>query len=118
MYKHPAQEENSKIFWQEASREDLFTLELARSVVGSKEHLLLLIFDSRRPLLCNPSLSTDERCHGLSRGEKVLIKVILDLWDGSGGTTFNEVFERLDNSSLINSLMAMSGVKGRHIFVK
>lgn len=71
------------------------------------ENLLHRLLNPDHPVLINPHFTVQERCYGLSTGEKVLMRIGLDIWDSSGGIHFNELYQDLDHISFQKMLLSL-----------
>lgn len=95
-------------FWSDdVSESDKSHFFILSNLYEHHENLLHRLFNPNCPALINPHLSTEQRCHGLSSGEKILLKIGLDIWDGSGGIHFNELYQDLDPMSFQKILLAL-----------
>ena len=74
---------------------------------GHDERLIEFFFHHKYP---GPRLSSREllnEAQDLRSCEWILMKVSLDFWDGSGGTTFNELIRILDEEQLTAVIRAI-----------
>ena len=82
--------------WKKMNRYELRMQETLNLIFRNHPGLLAFIFDIERPRLrLEPECLLSE--YGVfSSGEKILVRVALDLWNGSGGVSLWDVVERLD----------------------
>ena len=90
-----------------ASEQELQLFFILSCLYEKHENLLHRLLNPDIPRLINPELSSEERAHGLSSGEYLLLRIGLDIWNGSGGMHFNELYEKLDMDSLQKVIMAI-----------
>jgi len=53
--------------------------------------------------------------YSFSTGEKIIIKIILDIWDGSGNALFKDIYGVLDNKNF-NNVIEVIKLKRRGIY--
>ena len=97
-----------KCCWnQDISEGDKQLFFILSNLYERHENLLHRLLNPDYPRLINPQITIEERCYGLSSGEKVLMRIGLDIWDASGGIHFNELYQDLDTFGFQKALMAL-----------
>ena len=66
------------------------------------------------PKLTAPSVVIQRKIKGLSSSEQLLARIGLDVWDGSGGIHFNELYEKLDPMNFQRVLLVLNYLKSPH----
>lgn len=98
----------SKCCWSEdTSERDKQLFFILSNLYQTHPALLHRLLNPDFPVLINPHLSVEERCFGLSSGEKLLMRVGLDIWNSSGGIHFDELYRTLDPFSFQKMLTAL-----------
>ncbi len=96
------------MIWKNASEGDKQLFFAISHLYERHQNLLHLLFHPDRPQLINPEQNVNQRCSALSMGEKLLVRIGLDIWDGSsGGIHFNELYQTLDQTTFHNLLLAL-----------
>jgi len=83
-------------------------LGLAMATLFAAHHdLLLFIFDPEEPRLSmTPDLML-QRIKGFSSGERLLIRLALDIWNDSGEVKITELLNTLDPTNFTNAIAAL-----------
>jgi hypothetical protein len=82
------------VTWNNASRSDR---QLFGKIANLLEpHLIKFLFDANSPQLNASPKALLARSKGFSSGERVLIKLSIDLWCGQGGCLVSELFDYED----------------------
>ena len=100
--------------WSTADSEDKMLLKILSFLYGNNEKLLHVILNPDTPKLIAPSDIIKKRCRGFSSSEQLLIRVGLDIWDGSGGIHFNELYENLDSGNFQKVLLVLNYLYSPH----
>ncbi len=77
-----------------------------------KRQLIEFIFHLKTPRLRKPAQELLKDMSGFSTTEKILVRLALDLWDGSGSADFLEVIQTLD-CRLLEQLLKSLRTQGR-----
>jgi hypothetical protein len=97
--------------WKRTNRYELRMQKTLNLIFRKHPALVDSIFDKERPRLrCEPERILME-CGVFSSGEKILIRVALDLWNGSGGVSLWDVVERLDVDNYRNVLRGLLNLR-------
>lgn len=97
--------------WTNASNNDLQAYEAISRVFFKYPYLLSNFFDEKKPKLKLPPEKMLMQIQNFSSGERVLIKVALDIWSGSGNATVWELIEVLDRENFFHVLNALVIIK-------
>lgn len=73
--------------------------------------LLEFFFSPTRPQLSRPPGQILKYSGVFSSGEQVLVKVALDIWDGSGSTKLMDIFSKLETSQSANILKILMNLQ-------
>lgn len=85
---------------------DLKLLSKIIELFGNHQHLIMMIFNSKKPELNDTSSNIKKNALSLSHGEYLLTLLALDIWDGSGDVNLKEIFKVFDNKTIINIFKA------------
>ena len=85
--------------WQNANEEEQRLQSVFKLIFQNHSKLLDILFEPQIPRLKKEPKNILDEIGPLSKGEKVLIQVALDLWDGSGKVLFWDVVHYLDSRS-------------------
>ena len=97
--------------WNRANRYELRMQDTLNLIFRNHPKLLEFLFDKERPRLrLEPECLLSE-CGVFSSGEKILVRVGLDLWNGSGGVSLWDVVERLDVYNYRNVLAGLLNLR-------
>jgi hypothetical protein len=72
------------------------------------DNLLHFILNPDYPRLRAPSDVIKEQARSFSSSEQILIQIGLDIWDGSGGIHFNDLYENLDQRNFQKVLLVLN----------
>lgn len=97
--------------WQNIDPSLEFQYKAIKIVFARHQYLLNEFFDPEKPTLKNPPDIMLERLSSLSRGEYILIKVALDIWSESGGSSANDILNHLDDDNFYNVCLAFSKLR-------
>ncbi len=103
------------IKWQQADTNDKALLKILTILFEKNEHLLKVFLHPDLPKLSSTSDTIKSRMSGFSSGDRLLIRIGLDIWNGSGGIHFNELYETLDTINLKKILVALIGLHNAQI---
>lgn len=93
--------------WSQATDGDRQLRKVLSYIYKNDEKLLHLLLHPDRPELIRPDLTVKKTCSGLSTGEKVLLRIGLDIWNESGGIHFNELYQELDQPVLNRVILTL-----------
>lgn len=95
------------IQWREALTSERELLIAITCLLSRHPNLLPFVFDKHYPRLrCEPELLLQE-AGAFCSGEKILIRVALDLWNSSGGALLPDILGRLDEGNFQNVIAAL-----------
>ena len=92
------------LFWKNACPSDKKTLEILLILFRKHPDLLYFLFVLDRPQLRLPSIVLKENSGVFSSGEELLVRLGLDIWDGSGQVLFKEIYQIPDPGNFNNIL--------------
>ena len=95
------------IFWKTACDSDKKLLFAIGRLFRFHPGLLELFFDSKYPKLKEPSKKIKRNSLVLSSGERTLVLIALDIWDGSGNSNFPDIYQNLDERNFKNVLLTL-----------
>ncbi len=84
------------LLWKNADESDKFLFSLIAGLLEKHSYLIDLILDKDRPRLKDTSENIKQMAFTLSSGENLLVRLALDIWDGSGGVLWTELCHHLD----------------------
>lgn len=93
--------------WENVCPSDQKRLQAISILYGKHPDLLFYLFEVSRPRLKLPSEILKEYAQGFSSGEELLIRLGLDIWDGSGNALFREVHQILDPTNFQNAIKTL-----------
>lgn len=85
--------------WQGAGRHEGRMQEVLNLIFQKHSRFLGFLFDQERPRLRQDPKWLLEEAGGFSTGEQILIRIGMDLWNGSGHVRLWDVIERLDEEN-------------------
>lgn len=92
------------IYWENACELDKELFFIIAQLLKKHSYLLNFIFDAKKPRLKASSSEIMEWAEELSSGENLLIRLALDIWDGSGNVLLLEICKNLDEQNF-NSIL-------------
>jgi hypothetical protein len=93
--------------WEDASSGDRKLFEAISELLAGKPYLLMFLFDPQKPKLNGSSRDILATANGFGSIDLLLVRVVLDLWSGSGNVTVYEVLDAgRDVSGLIFAAIA------------
>ena len=87
------------MFWKNPDESDVTLYKALALLYGHNENLLHFLLNPDHPLLRRSSEILKDDCKLFSSGEELLVRIGLDIWDGSGGIKFNELYQKLDDKN-------------------
>ena len=93
--------------WQGAGRHERRMLEVLNLIFRNHPELLEFLFDPARARLRLEAEDLLAAAGAFSSGEKILVRVGLDLWNGSGHVQLWDVIERLDIENYRHVLLGL-----------
>lgn len=99
------------IQWKNASRDDLKRLVAIKILCGSHPGLVNFLFDSVKPRLSDTPENIKEKMGHLSRGEKTLLLIAMDIWGTYGGIHFDDLYTHLSPKSFHNCIKALAHIQ-------
>ena len=85
--------------WREPGRHQLRMMETLNIVFAHNAELLKYLFEPDCPKLKQEPEILLAHARGFSSGQRLLLRVGLDLWNGSGGVLMWELIETLDDEN-------------------
>lgn len=93
--------------WAHACSADRRLLQTLKRLFQKHPELLTFLFDRRQARLNAAPEVILERAQGMSSGERILVRIALDLWNSSGETNLLDPIERLDRDNFENFISAL-----------
>jgi hypothetical protein len=93
--------------WQGAGRHERRIQEVLNLIFQKHSTFLAFLFDQEEPRLRQEPEWLLAEAEAFSTGEKILIRIALDLWDGSGQVDLWDIVERLDEENYHNVLAGL-----------
>lgn len=97
--------------WKDASLHELRLSNVYGKLFRNHHKLLEMLFELKIARLRKPPEDLLEEIDVYSSGERILIQVALDLWDGSGKAYFWDILYRLDNEILLELMQGLEYLK-------
>jgi hypothetical protein len=97
--------------WTRLGRHERRMLGTLTLVFRNHPQLLEFLFDRDQPRLRFEPERILVEAGGFSSGEKILVRIGLDLWNGSGGVALWDVIERLDVENYRNVLAGLRNLR-------
>jgi hypothetical protein len=98
--------------WSNASIGDQKLFRILSTLYSGNEKLLFILLNPDHPQLQSSSSHIKKCSYELSSGERLLLRIGLDIWDGSGGIHFNELYETLDSQNFQNVILSLAALRG------
>jgi hypothetical protein len=92
--------------WKEISSDEERLVEAISIALGRHRYLMGFLFEKKRPRLKDEPQELIAKARGFSRGERLLIRVALDLWCSSGDVRVLELLGSLDDENFENVILA------------
>jgi hypothetical protein len=93
--------------WRMAGRHERRMLEVLKLVFRNHSKLLTFLFEADHPRLRRDPAALLSEAGALSSGERVLVRLALDLWNGNVGVRIWELIEELDESNFDAVLLGL-----------
>ncbi len=97
--------------WKEANSCDLKQWHAITRVFKNHPNLIEFFFDAKKPRIRRCADELLAYADVFSSGEKLLIKIALDMWSGSGNAKIWELLEVLDVNNFENVIEAIRYLK-------
>lgn len=94
--------------WEQATVRDCLLGEAISLVLLNHPNILEFLFDPIRAKLRKSPDELLQLSKSFSSGERILVRVALDIWNGSGNATVWQILESLDDHNLANVLNGLS----------
>lgn len=98
--------------WKETGRHQNRMMETLNIICAQHPELLEFLFEKDRPRLKQESDILLSRFSGYSSGQRILIRMALDLWNGSGEVKLWQIIEGLDDNNYENVLIGLRHLRG------
>lgn len=93
--------------WKNASSRELKLYQAIRILFLKHSYLLEFLFQKELPLLRKSSELLIQEAQAFSSGEKLLVRIALDLWNEEGDVFFWELFAVLDPINISNLVLSI-----------
>ena len=97
--------------WNSPNRYEQRMQDTLNLIFRNHPKLLEFLFDKERAQLRLEPECLQSECGVFSTGEKILVRVGLDLWNGSGGVSLWDIVERLDVINYRNVLAGLLNLR-------
>jgi hypothetical protein len=94
--------------WKNADNNDRILKRALSLLFHRNEKLMHLMLNPDTPRLMSTSELIKNHSLGFSSSEQLLVRIALDIWDGSGGIHFNELYENLDQRNFQKMLLVLN----------
>lgn len=85
--------------WENVGRHQKKMMEALNIIFKGHDKLVKFLFEDGRPRLRQEAELLLKAASGFSSGERLLIRVAIDLWNGEAGVRLWELLERLDEEN-------------------
>lgn len=93
--------------WQKTGRHELRMMESLNIIFAGHSKLLQFLFDDESARLADEPELLLAWARSFSSGEQILIRIGLDLWNGSGDIKLWHIIESLDDTTYENVLIGL-----------
>ena len=93
--------------WHKPGRAERRMMESLNIIFTGHSKLLEFLFEPDRPKLRQEPEILLRHAAGFSGGERILLRIALDLWCGAGGVSLWHLIEHLDDDSYTNTLVGL-----------
>lgn len=93
--------------WKHATEADRRIFKAISILLSNHLNLLDFLFRNDEAKLNGPSDKILKNSLGLSKGERVLIQISLDMWSGSGGARFLDILNDLDPHNVSRFILTL-----------
>ena len=93
--------------WQNAGSHELHLQVVLNLIFRKHSKLLEFLFEINKPRLCAEPRILLAESGGFSSGEQLLIRIALDIWDGSGNARISDIIKSLDDENFRNVLASI-----------
>jgi hypothetical protein len=100
------------INWKNASTSDQHLFTAIARLFRNNPQLLEFFFHSSEPQLAFPCKKIKQLARSLSSADELLVRMALDIWNGSGTIHFNEIHEKLDDHNFTNAILTLGYLRG------
>jgi hypothetical protein len=97
--------------WLNPSKTEIKQYQAIEIILKNHEKLIDFIFDKINPRLKWPTEKLLKNAKGFSNSEYILIKIVLDIWNGTGNAYLNEVLESVDNDNFVKIMKGLIYLK-------
>ena len=97
--------------WQRPGRHETRMMETLNIIFAGHSKLLQFLFDNEAARLREEPELLLARARGFSSGEQILVRIGLDLWNGSGDVKLWHIIESLDDISYENVLLGLGHLR-------
>jgi len=95
------------LHWTPSSHSETRLIEAVSIALSKHDDLMEFLFDPSRPQLRATPDQLVRESSGFSSGERLLIRIALDLWNASGEVKIGDLLKVLDQENFENVLVAL-----------
>jgi hypothetical protein len=88
-----------------------------QALLRHDERLFQFLFHHQERRLCDTPSELLSRARCFSRGERILIQIVLDFWSDSGSARISEIIEHLDDENLLAFIRAILRLREMDLYV-
>ncbi len=99
------------IHWINAEENELLLLNSIKFLLKNHPKLLTYLFHPSKPRLTGDPLVLLDNARCFSSGEYLLVQIVIDFWDGSGGTKMMDIYSTLDKDLYSRFLKTVERLK-------
>jgi hypothetical protein len=97
--------------WKNPGRGGQRMMEVMNLIFRYHPKLLEFLFDSEGPQLCEEAEDLMREAGVFSSGEKILVRIALNLWNGYGSVSLWDVIERLDQRNYQQVILGLQHLR-------
>jgi hypothetical protein len=98
--------------WKNASSSDQHLFTAIARLFHNNPQLLEFLFHPSEPQLALPCKKIKQLTRSFSSADELLVRMGLDIWNGSGTINFNEIHEKLDEKNFTNVILTLGYLRG------
>jgi hypothetical protein len=97
--------------WKTADESDKSLLKSIKFLLLGRDKLLEFMFNPHFPRLNDQPENLLHSSLSFSSGEQLLVRIALDLWDGSGGAHFRDIYSILDRETYVRAIQVIEKIR-------
>jgi hypothetical protein len=100
------------INWKNASPSDQHLFTAVARLFRNNPQLIDFFFHPSEPQLALPCKRIKQIARSFCSADELLVRMALDIWNGSGAINFNEIYQKLDEKNFTNVILTLGYLKG------